>query len=139
MLWYYKLFMLNIENEVYRNSLCVYRSKWHHYPSVFVHSTKQSHCNSNQKIVCLFVCLFRGFSPTREFFTHIEPSPLPVKAANFDICSVLMAIEQWEFFSVPHLLWHGPSVYTGHLRGPVTLTPIAERLAVELSLPVLTI
>ena len=24
----------------------------------------------------------------------------------------------------------------GHLRGPVTLTPIAERLAVELSLPV---
>ena len=29
-------------------------------------------------------------------------------------------------------------VYTGHLRGPVTLTPIAERLAVELSLPVST-
>ena len=28
------------------------------------------------------------------------------------------------------------SVYNGHLRGPVTLTPIAERLAVELSLPV---
>ena len=30
------------------------------------------------------------------------------------------------------------SVYNGHLRGPVTLTAIAERLAVELSLPVLT-
>ena len=29
-----------------------------------------------------------------------------------------------------HLLCHG------HLQGPVTLTPIAERLAVELSLPV---
>ena len=28
--------------------------------------------------------------------------------------------------------------FTGHLRGPVTLTPIAERLAVELSLPVFT-
>ena len=27
------------------------------------------------------------------------------------------------------------SVLNGHLRGPVTLTPIAERLAVELSLP----
>ena len=27
---------------------------------------------------------------------------------------------------------------TGHLQGPVTLTPTAERLAVELSLPVLT-
>ena len=38
---------------------------------------------------------------------------------------------------VPHLPWHGASVYNGHLRGPVTLTPVAEYLAVELSLPVL--
>ena len=32
---------------------------------------------------------------------------------------------------------HGASVYNGHLnlRGPLTLIPIAERLAVELSLP----
>ena len=30
------------------------------------------------------------------------------------------------------------SVYNGHLGGPVTLTPDAERFAVELSLPVLT-
>ena len=29
------------------------------------------------------------------------------------------------------------AVYNGHLRGPVTLTPIAERFAMELSLPVL--
>ena len=29
--------------------------------------------------------------------------------------------------SLAHLLWHGGSVYTGHLRGPKTLTPIAER------------
>ena len=59
---------------------------------------------------------------------------------NFDLCSALMhmAIEQWGFISVPHLLWHGASVYNGHLRGPMTLTPIAERLAVELSLPVFT-
>ena len=66
-------------------------------PSLSI-QTKQSHCNSNQKVVCLFVCffvcLFRGFSPTRGFFTHMETSPLPVKAANFDICSALMAIEQ---------------------------------------------
>ena len=40
---------------------------------------------------------------------------------------------------MPHLLWHGASVYNGHLRGPVTLIPIAERLAVELLLPVLRI
>ena len=48
-----------------------------------------------------------------------------------------MTIELLGFFSVPHLLWHGASVYNGYLRGPVTLTPIADRLAVELSLPVL--
>ena len=38
------------------------------------------------------------------------------RAANFDLCSALMAIEQWGFFSVPHLLWHGTSVYNGHPR-----------------------
>ena len=37
---------------------------------------------------------------------------------------------------MPHPLRHGPTVYNGHLRGPVTLSPVAERLAVELSLPV---
>ena len=48
--------------------------------------------------------------------------------------SALMAIEQWGFLSVSQLLCHGASIYNGHVRGPVT--PIAERLAVELSLPV---
>ena len=33
---------------------------------------------------------------------------------------------------------HGSFVYNGHLWGPSTLTPVAERLAVELSLPVFT-
>ena len=60
------------------------------------------------------------------------------RAANFDLCSAIIAIEQREFFSVQHLLLHGASVYNGHLWGPVILTPIAERLAVELSLPVFT-
>ena len=31
----------------------------------------------------LFVCLFRVFHPTREFFTHLETSPLPVKGCKF--------------------------------------------------------
>ena len=52
------------------------------------------------------------------------------RAANIDLCSALMAIEQWGFFNVPHLLRHGPTVYNDHLRGPVTLIPVAERLAV---------
>ena len=33
--------------------------------------------------VCLFVCLFGVYLPTREFFTHMETSPLPVKACKF--------------------------------------------------------
>ena len=53
------------------------------------------------------------------------------RAANFD----LWAIEQWGFFSVSHLLWQGAFIYNDHLRGPVTLTPIAGCLARELSLP----
>ena len=52
-----------------------------------------------------------------------------------------MTIEQLGFLSVPHLLYcdrEHLAVNNGHLRGPVTLTPIAERLAVELSLHVFT-
>ena len=33
--------------------------------------------------VCLFVCLFGVFPPTREFLTHLETSPLPVKGCKF--------------------------------------------------------
>ena len=69
--------------------------------------------------------------------THIESSPLSENAANDDLCLALMSIELWGFFSVPRLLWHGTSVFNGHLRGPVTLTP-AERLAMVLSLPAFT-
>ena len=39
-------------------------------------------------------------------------------------------------FNMPHPLWHRSSIYDGHLQGPVTLAPVADRLAVELSLPV---
>ena len=60
------------------------------------------------------------------------------RAANFDLCSALMAIVQWGFFSVPHLLWQGAFVYNGHFRRPESLTPFAELQAVEQSLPVFT-
>ena len=59
-------------------------------------------------LICLFACLFGIFRPTREFFTHIWRSHhYRWKTENFDLCSALMVIEQWEFLSVPHLLWHG--------------------------------
>ena len=75
--------------------------------------------------VCLCVFLFRVFVP---------------RAANFDLCSALMAIEQWGFFCMPHLIWHGASfyIYNDHLRWPVKLTLNVKRLEFELSLPVLT-
>ena len=31
----------------------------------------------------MFVCLFGVFRPTREFFSHLETSPLPVKDCKF--------------------------------------------------------
>ena len=87
--------------------------------------------------LCLFVCL--GFIiPLENFSLMPRRHHYLWRAVNSDLCSALMAIEQWMFFGVPHLLWHGKSVYNGHLRGPVTLTSIAERLAEELSLPVFT-
>ena len=78
-------------------------------------------------ISTFFVCLFGGFHPTGD-----------VTIAGEDLCSALITIEQWSFFSVSLVLWHGASVYNGHLRGPLILIPTAQRLVVELSLPVLT-
>ena len=89
----------------------------------------------------LFVCLCGVYRPTLEFFTHhMETSPLPVKGCK---CWPMFGTHgHWavgvRIFNVPHLLWHGPTLYNGLLRGPVILTPVAERLAVEQSLPVFT-
>ena len=82
------------------------------------------------------VC-FGFFIPLKYFSLNWRRHHYWWRATNFDQNSALMVIELWGFFKVQHLLWHGSNVYNGHLRGPVTLAPIAERLAVELSLPVL--
>ena len=34
-------------------------------------------------VIGLFVCLFGVYHPTREFFTHMQMSPLPVKGCKF--------------------------------------------------------
>ena len=50
-------------------------------------------------------------------------------ASNFDLCSTLTAVR---------VLYRASpigSVYNGYLRGPVTLTPIAQRFEMKLSLP----
>ena len=45
------------------------------------------------------------------------------RAANFDLCSALMAIEQWGFLNVPYPLLHRPTVYYGNLQGHSHLLP----------------
>ena len=47
------------------------------------------------------ICLFGVSRPTWEFFNHIETTLLPVKGRNIYLCSALISIEQWRFFSVP--------------------------------------
>ena len=81
-----------------------------------------------------FVC-FGVFVPLENFHL-LKRHHFRWRATNFDLYAEIMVIEQWGFFNVPHLLWHGPTLCYGHLRGPVTLRPVAERLKVE-SLPVL--
>ena len=85
----------------------------------------------------LFVCI-GFFVPLENVWLIWRRDHYHWRATNFDLCSALIAIEQRGFFSVPHLLWNGASVYNDHLWGPVTLTPTAERLAAELSLAVFT-
>ena len=78
-----------------------------------------------------FVCLFGIFRPIRELFTQMETSPLPVRGwHSWQLSS--------EGSSVCHTYCDTEHPYNGHLRGPVTLAPIAKRLPVELSLPVFT-
>ena len=84
------------------------------------------------------VVLFLWIVPLENFSLIWRRHHFWWRAANFDLCSTLKAIEQWGFFNVPHLLWHGTTLYKGYLRGPVTFTPVAKRLAVELSPPLFT-
>ena len=79
------------------------------------------------------------YRPTREFFTHTETSSLPAKGCN--VCLPMFGTHgHWAVRVLKRATPTGTmaSVYSGHRRGPVTLAPIAERLAVELSLPVFT-
>ena len=56
-----------------------------------------------------FVCL--GFFVPLEYFSLLwRRHRCRWRAANYDMCPALMAIEQWEFFDVPHLLWHAENV-----------------------------
>ena len=80
-------------------------------------------------ILSKHICLLELFRPTREFLTHMETLSLPVKGCKFWLMLGIYSYWAARFLSVPHRLRHRTFVYNGHLRGPVTLTPIAERFA----------
>ena len=67
--------------------------------------------NSPFILAIYFVCLW-FFFPLENFSLIWRLHHCQWRAANFDQCSVLMANEQWGFFSMPHLLWHGTSPRT---------------------------
>ena len=138
-------------SKAFTNENCLSLIIWYWYKVLSskiqsVNSQKTCRCNkccrkgfkivySISEVKCLFVCLGL-YVPLENFSLIWRRHHCRWRAANFDLCSTLMAIEQWGFFSVSHLLWHGASVYNDYLQGPVTLTPVAERSALELSLSV---
>ena len=103
-----------------------------------IHVPLKWHNRNNIHLLSVTLRLFVGFTRIRFFciFGGVVTShsrsfhSLPVKGYKFWPIISTMAIA---------LMWHGASVYNGHLREPVTLPTIAdprERLAVELSPPV---
>ena len=107
--------------------IIISENPWHSHilPNIWQWSC---HLLRAYKKICLFVCLFvvcwEFSSHSRIFQTYGDVTITGERfvISNFELCSALMAIEKWGFFSVPHLLWHGPSVYNGHLQGTGTLT-----------------
>ena len=87
---------------------------------------------------CIVISNFFGFvlcgvfHPTPEIFTHMQTSLLPLKGWAW----LTYARQSWPLSSEGSLacLSYFGTGHNGHLR---TLTPIAERLALELSLPFL--
>ena len=65
----------------------------------------------------LYDCLCAwGFSSRSRFFLLIlRRQHYWRRAENFDLCPALVINEKWWFFSVPHLMLHGASVWHSHL------------------------
>ena len=61
-----------------------------------------------------FLSWFGVFRPTREFLLILRSHHYQWKSANYDLWAALMDIEQWGFFSVLYLQWHGTSAYNGY-------------------------
>ena len=72
----------------------------------------------NPGVPCIWVCFFvwLGFIVQSRISLIWRRHYYLWRAAHFDLeWLAFMVIEQWVFFSMPHLLWHGESVYNGQL------------------------
>ena len=74
-----------------------------------------------------------GFSYHSRIFHSFGDVTIPGEGLHILTCTR----HSWPLSSEGSLKCHRPTLYNYHHRGPVTLTPVAERLAVELSLPLL--
>ena len=92
---------------------------------------KDSNFSTNKR-PCLVGLLFFFFVPLENFSLIWDVAITGEGLQFFYLYSSLTAMEQRGSLNMPTL-------YNDHLRGPVTLPPVAERLAVGLSLPVLKI
>ena len=91
----------------------------------------QSHCHRSVAFICLLV--HTGFF-TSYIIENISVIYGDVRQHYRFLTYARHSLPLSSKDSLPQLLWHRASVYNSQLRGPNTLTPVAERLAVELSL-----
>jgi hypothetical protein len=65
------------------------------------------HLHQTRRHICLFV-----YSHMSNFFSYlVAVTIVGDRSANLGLCSALRAFEQGRIFIMPHLLWHGTSVY----------------------------
>ena len=89
---------------------------------------------------CLFLCLFRDFRQTRKFFIDNGTSKLAVKDKFLFNVRDSWPLSSMVFLRVQHLLWYRVlfEIVISEDDQLRALIPIAKRLTVKISLPVLT-
>ena len=83
----------------------------------------------NNLNISWWICLWGGGLPIENFSLTWRRHYYQWTAVNFNVYSVLTAIEQWGFLSLKHAtpsVTKDISLYKGHRGRPVTLTPNAE-------------
>ena len=90
-------------------------SDWY---AITVHKFKRMRINLANLLWILFLFVCMEFSVPLENFSLIwRHHHCRWRAANFELCSALMAIEQWGFFNVPRAVATGDRTPISRMRG----------------------